>query len=647
MRRLRALPAVLGLALLAPGTAAAQDSMAPDGALPHWLPTKQWVYEHWLPFDERRLYRVLGVDRGAVWRHLRDDAAHDLAQLGRRRGLDPDELAAKLVAPRRADVSARTLRTLRARARRVVTQGHLSQHIVFHSLHQRTIPLAAPRLFGTGTVEEYLQLRRAELSPLQIARQHGRTRGQVQRAVERALRATARRGVRTGAISAAQARLLLDRQLRQVPRWLDQSRYNGPPQTGAGSVPLLPQADYASHPSITADGRLVAFDAYRAKIPEAKRQGEISVVGYDVALGRRVPLSHPVLQADDAPLRPRSNYNGALSADGSTVVYEQAEGNLNFAKRYSEMQVLARATPAVRAALRVSHPGGVRARASRTAYNPSVSADGRLVAFEATDDRGGSAPSRNGVWVRDLAAQTETLVGRGSGGAVYEPRIVGDGRSLVFTAGDAAASGHTLVYRRELAPGGATTLVSRADGPQGAPADRDAGQPAPSQDGTVVAFASAAPALGAATGRARVFVRDLVAGTTTAISPREGFAFDPAVSADGRFVAYALKASGQARRSTIRLHDRVAGTTVEVAGDEAAYAAEPAVSADGTKVVYTSTAGRRTPRKPGGLPGVFLRDVPGRTTTLLSTHAPLKARAARAGASTAPVTGLFLCPLAP
>ena len=70
-----------------PDDAMAQDSLAPEGALPHWIPNDDWVYEHWLPYDETRLYRLLGTDRGGIWRYLRDDAVHDLAQLAHRRGM--------------------------------------------------------------------------------------------------------------------------------------------------------------------------------------------------------------------------------------------------------------------------------------------------------------------------------------------------------------------------------------------------------------------------------------------------------------------------------------------------------------------------------------------------------------------------------
>jgi hypothetical protein len=145
----------LVVTLVAAPAARAQDSDAPEGALGHWLPAEQWLYEHWLPYDEDRLYELLDVDRGDVWRHLRDDAARNLAQLGRRHGYAPQELALALVEPRREDVSEQRFTQLRERALRTVTQGHLSQHLLFHNLHQRTIPNRSPEIFGTASVEVF------------------------------------------------------------------------------------------------------------------------------------------------------------------------------------------------------------------------------------------------------------------------------------------------------------------------------------------------------------------------------------------------------------------------------------------------------------------------------------------------------------
>jgi hypothetical protein len=621
---------VLLVALAAAPAAHAQDSDAPPGALPHWLPNEAWVYQHWLPYDEGRLYRLLGASRGEIWRHLRNDAEHDLAQLARRRGRSPERLAAALVAPRAAEVSPVRLRVLRERALRTLTQGHLSQHILFHSLHQTAVPDRAAWIFGVGR-SEFLRLRRAELSPLQIGRLHGRSTVEMHRRAEVVLRAMARRGVREQALTPGQARLLLDRQLRQVPRWLGQSRYNGPPQTSRSAKPLLPPADFAANPTISGDGRRVVWDAYRATIPEAVRRGEISVVAADLGASGLRPVSHA--EPPGARL-PRSAYNAAVATDGGAVVYEAAEGNMNFAKRYGEMQVLVCSLDGG-ATTAASHLGAAGPAVARTAYNPSVSADGRVVAFEASDAGSGGGPSRNGLFVLDRATGRERLVTWRGGSAVYEPRLTGDGRAIVFTA--AAGGGHALVHVRALATG-ATTLASRADGARGAPADADAHEPSASADGSVVAFTSSAANLGRRGRGSRVYVRDLERGTTEVVGETlGGHASEPALSADGRHVAFVVRPARpdgrpRPRRSLVWLHDRATGATTLVsrrdgAGGGAADGAstEPAVSADGRRVAFSSTASNLHAAKPGGVSGVFVRDLVTGRTRLLSTHAPLGA----------------------
>src|SRR3954454_15775159 len=265
----RTIPAVLAAAVLAAGCGghkrAAQphdatdgkpivtksaDSDAPANAPAHWLPPEAWVYNHWLPYDETRLYTLLGITRVGLWEQLRDDH-RTLAQLAARHGWpDPRKLAAALTAPEAATAGAARAEVLEERALRTITQGHLAQHLFFHSLHQFGIASEAPALFGVTDVE-FRRLRRAELSPLAIARLHGRSPGQVEALAIAVLRERANTGVRGHAMPRAQADRLLRRQLSQLPRWLDQARYNGPPPTYRGALVDVPH-DYASQHAISA-----------------------------------------------------------------------------------------------------------------------------------------------------------------------------------------------------------------------------------------------------------------------------------------------------------------------------------------------------------------------------------------------------------
>src|SRR5215211_4905481 len=385
-------PAAGQVAVPAKPQTASLDSDAPPGAPPHWLPGEPWVMQHWLPYDEQRLYDLLGVDRGVVWRQLRDDT-RNLAQLAEQRGWEPRELANELVAPWRGRLrDPGRLALLQRRALRTLTQGHLAQHIFFHSLHQEAIPSHAPAIFGVASRDEWSALRRSELSPLQICRLNGLPRGHAEDQAATTLREYASKGVARQATPPVQAERLLSRQLRQLPRWLQQTRYNGPPPLVTPRSSPATASNYSNNAVLSGDGRRVVFESYQAKLAIAKRVGEIAV------MARRVGAGAPPVLASGLAGDPRSNYNPALSADGRWVAFESALGNLNFAKRYGRMEVVARDLRSGRT-VRVSHPPDLAV--SRSAYNPTISGDGRLVAYEAYDrpDQPGSGTR---VVVRDL-----------------------------------------------------------------------------------------------------------------------------------------------------------------------------------------------------------------------------------------------------
>lgn len=194
------------------------DAIAPPGAPHHWLPSSEWVTEHWLPYDERDLRRLLRTSRAEMERQLADDR-RTMAELARARGWTVRALAARLVARRRG-VSSATRERLRRRAVWTLTQGHLGQHMFFHSLHTRSLPEAYRWIFGVRREEDFVRQRDAGLSPLRIGARHGRAASVVRARAIAILRRSARRGVARREVSRRQARLLLSRQRRQLPRWL-------------------------------------------------------------------------------------------------------------------------------------------------------------------------------------------------------------------------------------------------------------------------------------------------------------------------------------------------------------------------------------------------------------------------------------------
>jgi Tol biopolymer transport system component len=587
------------------------DSDAPANAPAHWLPPEAWVYNHWLPYDETRLYRLLGITRVGLWEQLRDDR-RTLAQLAARHGWpDAGRLAAALVAPQAGPVSPSRLATLQHRALRTITQGHLAQHVFFHSLHQFAIASEAPAIFGVSDVE-FRRLRRAELSPLAIARLHGRSPGQVQARAIAVLRERAQAGVRGGAMARAQADRLLRRQLSQLPRWLDQARYNGPPTTYRGALVEVPR-DYASNPAISADGRHVAYEAYRQKLPLAVKLGEIAVMRADLATGRTAIVSRLPHGGPTGP-DPVSAYNAAISGDGRQIAFESSRGNQNFAKRYGRIGVMLAGHLRTRGLDRRSRD----VPDSQSAYNPVVSADGSRVAYQAV--RGG----RTVVLVADHRGHTRTAArGARVGGSrfadPYEPSISADGSKLVYTLASGrvenAAAARSRVLVRDLASG-ATTVASRGAG--GARAGGFSADPAISLDGGYVAFTSDDPALGARRGHAGLFLRDLRAGRTRRIATGAAQVLDPVVSRGGRVVAFTAR---EGARSQVLAWTRSTGAVTLVsraatAGDGASE--DPSISADGRRVAFASTATNLDPRKADRSRAIFVRDLAARTPRMVS-----------------------------
>ena len=190
----------------------------------------------------------------------------------------------------------------------------------------------------------------------------------------------------------------------------------------------------------------------------------------------------------------------------------------------------------------------------------SVSADGRYVAFQSFAGNlvQGDGNSRIDVFVRDLVAGTTVRASvDATGGDANDyslwPSISTDGRYVAFASaasdlvpGD--GNGVIDVFVRDLVAG--TTVRASVDALGGDP-DGNSTTPAITPDGRYVAFASYANDLvpGDRNGYADVFVRDLVAGTTTRVSvdrarrDTNGASYQASITPDGRFVAFYSLAS--------------------------------------------------------------------------------------------------------
>jgi Tol biopolymer transport system component len=248
--------------------------------------------------------------------------------------------------------------------------------------------------------------------------------------------------------------------------------------------------------------------------------------------------------------------------------------------------------------------------------SPSISDDGELVAYLTTSSNivPGTPWGTNQAVLWSAASGSHTLVShgwessmRGVDYPVVDVALAGSGSAVVFEtmATDVLPGDPFVVPRPRLyrwTPTAETTMVAYDP-------VLSASAPSVSSDGRYVAFVSADQHTTAPSGGVeQVYVRDTASGTTELISADttaaagNGASTDPALSADGRFVAFEsraadLTADADPGARQIFVHDRSAGrTTLESrdgSGASVPDAARPDLSADGSALVFqvwTSTA---------------------------------------------------------
>ncbi len=305
-------------------------------------------------------------------------------------------------------------------------------------------------------------------------------------------------------------------------------------------------------PAISGDGRYVSFMSAATNLVASDTNSREDVFVHDrwTDATERVSVSSVGGQGDDD-----STYS-ALSYNGRYVAFDSYASNLVAGDTNLERDVFVhdRDTDATERVSLTS--GGGEAEDGQCAW-PSISSDGRYVSFTscAANLVGSDANARPDVFVRDRTLSTTERVSVSSGGAesnecsaVGRHGLSGDGRYVAFdsdasnlVAGDTNGVCDIFVRDRE---SNTTERVSLSSG--GAEADSDCTYPAISSDGRFVAFASDADNLvvGDTNFIDDAFLRDRKADTTQRISVSSTGAegncsSDPlCVSKDGRFVAF-------------------------------------------------------------------------------------------------------------
>jgi hypothetical protein len=306
----------------------------------------------------------------------------------------------------------------------------------------------------------------------------------------------------------------------------------------------------SSHPSITPDGHLVAFQSVAWNLVPGDVNGASDVFLRDLSHGTTTLISRDQLGSQGNALSELP----AISADGKSVAFDSFASNLVagddngvqdvFVKRLSDGSVQLAS---------LTWEGQQANNNSRAA---SISDHGTIVAFMSAASNLTSQPDVNGaddVFVRDLSAATTELVSSDPDGNYVEaesttPSISADGGLVAFDSNGPIlppVSGFH-VYRRELATGTTAIVDLQLDGQ---PSTAYSVFGALSSTGRFVAFISNSRMLvtGDTNGAMDVFVRDMSVGRTIRVSVsstgqqgnRESSSSEvPAISAAGRAVAF-------------------------------------------------------------------------------------------------------------
>jgi Tol biopolymer transport system component len=407
-------------------------------------------------------------------------------------------------------------------------------------------------------------------------------------------------------------------------------------------------------PSISGDGRYVAFCSYASNLVSNDNNGAYDIFVKDLTAG-----TIRLASARNAATSPASGGSGesvvpSISDDGRYVVFSSNAGNIVSGDASGAYNVFVKDLTSGKTTL-VSTVGST----IQGNGGPDISDDGRYVTFSSLgsnlvpEDTNG----KYDIFVKDLASGEVTRVSTGSSGVQgngysFSPNISGDGRYVAFFShasnlvpGD--TNGSSDIFLRDLLSMGITRVSTDSSGVQGnddsAANYSSTTAPSISDDGRYVAFCSSASNLviGDTNGCVDIFVKDMVSGVTarmsTGVSAAEGNgdSIDASISGDGRFVAFRSYASNLVLGDTngyvdIFVKDMVSGVITRVSTDSSggqcndSSAAQweeqtPSLSDDGRYVAFSSSASNLVSGDTNGCADIFTKDMVSGVTTRVST----------------------------
>ncbi len=389
--------------------------------------------------------------------------------------------------------------------------------------------------------------------------------------------------------------------------------------------------DNSIRASVSGDGRFVAFESLGSNLVAGDTNIEWDVFVRDRVVGQTLCAS--VNSAGN--LGNLSSQQATTSDDGQRVAFLSLANNLVAGDWNDAYDVFVHDFGTGQTRRVNVTAGGVQL--GQDSRNPVISADGAFVAYATNSwwPVAGDTNDASDVFVVELATGVVRCASVSSGGVFGNgdsdmPSISANGRYVAFesaatnfVAGD--TNGQPDVYVHDFLTG--TTVRASVD-PDGLQGTQESVTPRLSADGRFVVFSSPSQTLvaGDGNGLRDVFVHELVSGVTELVSvsssaqQANGASFRPAISADGRYVAFESDATNLVPFDTngdtdVFLHDRVSGVTQRVSSSSGGQqgsgrSLQPSISGDGRVVVFHSHAPNLVTPDINDSPDVLARFVP-------------------------------------
>lgn len=260
----------------------------------------------------------------------------------------------------------------------------------------------------------------------------------------------------------------------------------------------------STNPDITPDALIVVYQSAASNLVGGDINGKSDIFIRDRRINNAsTPGSTVLVSVDKDDWSSNDNSTDpVVSDDGNNVAFASAASDLVGGDTNGKTDIFVRDLKNSDTKLvSVDAAGG---DANGHSYNPSISADGRYIAFESdAKDLLGNDISINEyrhIFVRDTDTNSTTIVSKGpegdGNGISYNPSISADGRYVTFrsaasnlVAGDTNNAYDVFVVDMGVQPRTITRLSLKADGSE-ASSLSSSSQPAISDDGSRVAFES-------------------------------------------------------------------------------------------------------------------------------------------------------------